>query len=83
MIGKDVSRLTIKPRGHPLLLRTVFDNQLREYVTHLRDAGAIVNTAIVISVAKGLIKSHDSNLLECNGGHIRVGLRVFFCDLDL
>ena len=69
VIGKDVSRLAIKPRGHPLLLATVLDNQLRDYVKHLRDAGAIVNPAIVISAAEGLIKSHASNL-ECNGGHI-------------
>ena len=70
VIGKDVSRLAIKPRGHPLLLGTVLDNQLREHVKNLRDVGAIVNSAIVISAAEGLIKSHDSNLLECNGGHI-------------
>ena len=44
--------------------------QLQEYVKSLREAKAIINSAIVISTAEGIVKSHDSNLLECSGGHI-------------
>ena len=29
-----------------------------------------LSTAIAIACAQGVIKAHDSNLLECNGGHI-------------
>lgn len=47
------------------------DMQLQEYVKSLREAKAIINSAIVISTAEGIVKSHDSNLLECNGGHIK------------
>jgi hypothetical protein len=36
----------------------------------LRRNGGIVNADIVSSAAIGIIKKHDSNLLQCNGGHI-------------
>ena len=36
----------------------------------LRENRAVVNTAITIACAKGVAKCFDSNLLECNGGHI-------------
>ena len=36
----------------------------------LREAGAVINSAIVMAVAEGIVKNHDSNLLKCNGGHI-------------
>lgn len=31
---------------------------------------SVVNSSIIIARAKGIIKSHDSNLLKENGGHI-------------
>ena len=30
----------------------------------------MINTAIVIAAAEGIVKSCDSNLLKSNGGHI-------------
>ena len=36
----------------------------------LRCNGAVVNTAIVMSCAEGIIKNHNSNLLASNGRHI-------------
>ena len=36
----------------------------------LRANGAVVNTAIAIACAEGIVRSKDSNLLSCNGGHI-------------
>lgn len=37
----------------------------------MREAKAVINFAIVVSAAEGIVKGHDSNLLECNGGHIK------------
>ena len=36
----------------------------------LRERGGVVNTAIVLACAEGIVKSNDSNLLACNGGHV-------------
>ena len=38
----------------------------------LREKGAVVNKATTTACAKGLAKSFDSNLLECNEGHIHL-----------
>ena len=32
-----------------------------------------MSTAIVLGVAQGIVRNHDSNLLACNGGHICLG----------
>ena len=56
--------------GRPLMLGDDLDKQVRAYLTSLRENGAAVNTAIAIACATGIVKSHDSNLLECNGGHV-------------
>ena len=65
-----VKELPCKKKGRPLLLGNELDRRVREYVTALRESGAVVNTAIVIAAAWGIVKSYDSNLLKCNGGHI-------------
>ena len=70
--GKEmtVNELVNKKRGRPLLLGDELDKQVQAYITSLREHGAVINTAIAIACAEGIVKSHDSNLLECNGGHI-------------
>ena len=59
-----------KKTGRPLMLGEYLDRQVCVYLTAFRENGAVVNTAIAIACAKGVIKCHDSNLLKCNGGHI-------------
>ena len=66
------SYIVNKKRGRPVLLGCDLDRQVRAYLTALRSNGAVVNTAIAIACAEGIIKNVDSNLLECNGGHIRL-----------
>lgn len=43
---------------------------MQAYIKCLRENGAVINTAIVMAVSEGIVKSHDSNLLKVNGGHI-------------
>ena len=73
-LGKsmEVNELPEKTRGHPCLLGRELDNQLQEYVKGLREGKSIINSAIVMSAAMGIVKSHNSDLLEVNGGHIRL-----------
>ena len=70
--GEDVSVKVLenKKRGRPLLLGCELDKQVQAYLTALRENGAVINTAIVMACAEGVVKNHDSNLLESNGGHI-------------
>ena len=57
------------------MLGEEMDRQLQEYVKSLRESKTIVNSTIVLSAAKYcvlcIVKSHDSGLLACNGGHIK------------
>ena len=68
--SNEVKELPMKKRGRPYLLGEKLDEQIRQYLTTLRKAGAVINTAIVLACAEGLVKSENSNLLACNGGHI-------------
>ena len=44
--------------------------QVRAYLQALQDNCAVVNNAIVIACAEGIVKNHNSSLLASNGGHI-------------
>ena len=71
--GKDspkVEELPTKKRGRPNLLGEDLELQVKAYLKALRANGAVVNTAITIGVAEGIIRNKDSNLLAANGGHI-------------
>ena len=52
------------------------DKEVQEYVKNLKEAGAVINSNIVRAAAEGIIKNHDSNLLQCNGDHIIITKRV-------
>ena len=67
-----IKDLPQKKRGRPLLLGEQLDNQVEKYLKTLRDKGGVVNTAIVMACAEGVITNHDSNLLANNGGYITI-----------
>lgn len=69
-VNLSVESLPEKKRGHPLILGEELEMQVRAFLTTLREKGAVVNTAIAIGCAEGIVKSKDSNLLASNGGHI-------------
>ena len=61
----------IKNRVHPLMLGDL-DPQVQEYIVKLREAGGLVNTAVVMAVMHGIVFSHDRTSLDENGGHLRI-----------
>jgi transposase-like protein len=65
-----VKELTAKKTGRPLLIGEDLDKQVQAYLNYIRDDGGIVNTAMAISCAEGIVMCKDSNLLASNGGHI-------------
>ena len=54
----DIKKLPSLKRGHPLLLGEFLDNQVKEYIRSLREAGAVINSAIVMG--EGIVKNDDS-----------------------
>ena len=68
-----IKELPEKKRGRPLLLGNELEKQVKTYIGYLRERGAVVNATIVLGVAQGIMRNHNSNLLACNGGHICLG----------
>ena len=64
----EITKLESVPRGPPFLLGKEMDMQVQEYIKSLWESGGVVNSKIVM--AEGIVKSHDNNLLQENGGHI-------------
>ena len=62
-----------KKKDRPLLLGGKLDDQVKSYVQYLRTKGTPVNTTVVLGIASGIVKNHDSSLLASNGGHIVLG----------
>ena len=50
-----MSKLPTKPRGRPLLVGTVLDKAIQDYINALRSAGGVVNTSIILAAAEGII----------------------------
>lgn len=66
----EIEELPAKRRGRPTLLFEDMEVQLKAYLDRLREKGGVVNTAITIASARGIVIKRDSNLLDVNGGHI-------------
>ena len=43
---------------------------MKLFLKQLRSNGAVINTAIVMATAEGIVNNEDSNLLAKNGGTI-------------
>ncbi len=66
----SINEFPSKKRGWPLLLGSELDERMQLFLKQLRANGAVINTAIVMATAKGIVQSKDSNLLAKNGGTI-------------
>ena len=64
--------LQVKKRGRPLLVGKILDKQVQMYMKKLQKGHCIVNTAILISAAQGIVMAHDANLLSCNCGSVEL-----------
>ena len=76
--GRNTRR---KKRGRPSLLPEDITSHLTKYIHAIRDAGGIINTAIVIAAGLGIVKNVNPGLLECNGGYVvlKKSWAKYFC----
>ena len=70
--GEPVIRLEHGLRGRPLLLGDL-DVHVLEYIRKLRLAGGIVNRAIVIAAATGVVQHNKPAILRAHGGPLELG----------
>ena len=69
----EIDEIQSKKRGRPLLLGCELDQKVQHYIKTLRENGAVINTAIVLAAAHGIVASTDKSLLTENGGSISFG----------
>ena len=61
--GESIQELPLKKNGRPLMLGEL-DQQVREYIRDLWAQGVVINTAVVLGAAEGIIMHKDANLLS-------------------
>lgn len=71
-----VTSLPTKPQGRPLLLGQELDKAVQDYIEALRIAGGVVNTAIIMAAANGIISAKDVTLLTSHGGNIEINKEI-------
>ena len=59
-------------QGRPLLLGQELDKSVQIFIDSLRKTGGVVNTAIVVGAAHGIVSVHSPSLLREHGGHINL-----------
>lgn len=67
-----ITELPNERRSRPLLLGKELDDHIILYIKHLCASGAVINTAIMMAAATGMVQFHNSNLLSLNGGPISI-----------
>lgn len=68
----DVIEIQPKKRGRPLLIGNELDSKVQSYVNVLRKNTSVINVAIILSAARGIVMKTDKHLLTEFGGHIEL-----------
>ena len=64
----DIGELPVRKRGRKVMLADKMDEMVQQYIHKLRQKGCCINKAIVISGARGILKSQDKTRLAEFGG---------------
>ena len=59
-----------KKHGGLSLLEEDVESQVREFIRESRASAYVVNTAVIIGAATGIVKAKDANILIENGGYL-------------
>ena len=68
----SVVELPVKRRGRPFPLGEEMEREVKSFIKSSRELGTAISTAVVMATARGVVISHDSNLLAENGGYIDI-----------
>ena len=67
---QPITLLEDKKTGRPSTLSDELTRELKLYIEVIREGGGMINTAIVIAAATGMLQKRDPASLASNGGHI-------------
>ena len=66
-VPQPVTVLLKMTAGRPLLLGKDLDTSVQNYINSLRKVGGVVNTAIVLAAANGIVAAKNPGLLTSHG----------------
>ena len=72
---ETVKELHGKKRRQPPTFPDKVVTCVMKYICAVREAGGVINTAIVMGAASGIVKRMKPEPLECNGGHVVLPVR--------
>ena len=55
-----------------MLIGEDLECQVQEFIREVRSSGGVVNTAITLAAAKGIVLAKDANMLSQNGGYLNL-----------
>ena len=61
----SIAELPVKRQGRPLLLGEEMEREVKRFIKSSREFGTAISTAVVMTTARGVVISHDSNLATC------------------
>ena len=67
-----IKKLCENKWGRPLLIGEDLECQVQEFIREVRSSGGVVNTAITLAAAKGIVLAKDANMLSQNGGYLNL-----------
>ena len=67
---EPITSLEGKKTGRPSTLSDKLTGELKLYIEVIPEGGGVINTAIVIAAATGMLQKRDPASLASNGGHI-------------
>ena len=68
----DMTRLTLKKPGRPLMLGEKLDGEVKHYIKAVHDGGGVITTVITMAAPTAIMCRADRNLLSENGGPIDI-----------
>ena len=72
---ESVTELHGKKRGRPPTFPEEVTSCIMKYIRAVREAGGVINTAIVIGAASGIVRRMKPDLLESNGSHVALPVK--------
>ena len=72
LAGSEITSLPNKALGSPLLLGSELDQAIQDYLKALMAAGGVVNTAIVMAAAEGILSARWPGRLQKQGGDLQI-----------
>jgi len=79
--GQELLNLPTSPQGNPLMLGSMLDGEVQDWIKKVRINGGVINIRIVMAGAEAVITKHAPSQLTRYGGHSGFVQQYVQCEL--